>query len=90
MAASTYLRVIRLKCGVSLLELERHSSFGNQYLSAMELGNIKRTERNEQLLCCAMEEVISSRERSLGGLRETLLQYQGRLLEAVEADSDEL
>ena len=37
-----------------------------------------------------MEEVISSRERSLDGLRETLLQYQGRLLEAVEADSDEL
>ena len=81
MAETTYLRAIRLKYGISLLELERHSSLSNQYLSALELGNIKRTE---------MEEVISSRERSLGGLRETLLQYQGRLLETVEADSDEL
>ena len=88
MAETTYLRAIRLKYGISLLELERHSSLSNQYLSALELGNAKRTERNERLLCCAMEEVISSRERSLGGLRETLLQYQGRLLEAVEADSD--
>ena len=90
MAETTYLRAIRLKYGISLLELERHSSLSNQYLSALELGNAKRTERNERLLCCAMEEVISSRERSLDGLRETLLQYQGRLLEAVEADSDEL
>ena len=89
MAETTYLRAIRLKYGISLLELERHSSLSNQYLSALELGNAKRTERNERLLC-AMEEVISSRERSLDGLRETLLQYQGRLLEAVEADSDEL
>ncbi|MFQ9143014.1 MAG: hypothetical protein ACLR4W_12920 [Oscillospiraceae bacterium] len=90
MAASTYLRVIRLKCGVSLLELERHSSFSNQYLSALELGNIKRTERNERLLRCAMEEVIASRERTVDELRRMLLQYQGRLLETVEADSDEL
>ena len=89
MAASTYLRVIRLKCGVSLLELERHSSFSNQYLSALELGNIKRTERNERLRC-AMEEVIASRERTVDELRRMLLQYQGRLLETVEADSDEL
>ena len=79
MAETTYLRAIRLKYGISLLELERHSSLSNQYLSALELGNIKRTERNERLLRCAMEEVIASRE-----------QYQGRLLEAVEADSDEL
>lgn len=90
MAASTYLRMIRLKCGVSLLELERHSSFSNQYLSALELGNIKRTERNERLLRCAMEEVIASRERTVDELRRMLLQYQGRLLETVEADTDEL
>lgn len=87
----------RLICGryasnmaYRFLSWSGHSSLSNQYLSALELGNAKRTERNERLLCCAMEEVISSRERSLDGLRETLLQYQGRLLEAVEADSDEL
>ena len=90
MAVITRLRAIRMKYGISLLELERHSSFSNQYLSALELGSSKRTAKNEEALGRAMEEVISSRERSLGGLRETLLQYQGRLLEAVEADSDEL
>ena len=46
MAETTYLRAIRLKYGISLLELERHSSLSNQYLSALELGNAKRTERN--------------------------------------------
>ena len=43
MAETTYLRAIRLKYGISLLELERHSSLSNQYLSALELGNAKRT-----------------------------------------------
>lgn len=90
MAVITRLRTIRMKYGISLLELERHSSFSNQYLSALELGNIKRTERNERLLRCAMEEVIASRERTVDELRRMLLQYQGRLLETVEADSDEL
>jgi hypothetical protein len=37
-----------------------------------------------------MEEVIASRERTVDELRRMLLQYQGRLLETVEADSDEL
>ena len=90
MAETTYLRAIRLKYGISLLELERHSSLSNQYLSALELGNIKRTERNERLLRCAMEEVIASRERTVDELRRMLLQYQGRLLETVEAETNEL
>mgnify|MGYP000127308134 FL=1 len=54
MAASTYLRVIRLKCGVSLLELERHSSFSNQYLSLLELGRANCTPRNAETLDRAM------------------------------------
>lgn len=47
MAAITRLRAIRMKYGISLLELERHSSFSNQYLSALELGssNAYRKER---------------------------------------------
>ena len=54
MAETTYLRAIRLKYGISLLELERHSSLSNHYLSALELGNAKRTERNERLLCLSL------------------------------------
>ena len=38
MAETTYLRYIRLKCGITLMELEEHSSFSNQYLSLLELG----------------------------------------------------
>lgn len=90
MAASTYLRVIRLKCGVSLLELERHSSFSNQYLSALELGSSKRTAKSEEALSRAMAEVADARKESLAGLEQTLRRHQGRLLETTEVSGDEL
>ena len=41
MAETTYLRYIRQKCGITLMELEEHSSFSNQYLSLLELGRGK-------------------------------------------------
>mgnify|MGYP000119426193 CR=1 FL=1 len=37
MERMTRLRAIRLKYGISLVELERHSHVSNQYLSALEL-----------------------------------------------------
>ena len=37
MAETTYLRYIRLKCGITLMELEEHSSFSNQYLSLLDI-----------------------------------------------------
>ncbi len=90
MAEMTRLRAIRLKYGISLLELERHSSFSNQYLSALELGEAKRTERSEQALGRALSDIISSRERALDGLTQTLRQHQGHLLETMEVETDEL
>ena len=54
MAAITRLRAIRMKYGISLLELERHSSFSNQYLSLLELGRANCTPRNAETLDRAM------------------------------------
>ncbi len=87
MAAITRLRAIRMKYGISLLELERHSSFSNQYLSALELGSSKRTAKNEEALSRAMAEVAGARKESL---EQTLRRYQGRLLETTEVSGDEL
>ena len=50
MAETTYLRYIRLKCGITLMELEEHSSFSNQYLSLLELGRANCTPRNAETL----------------------------------------
>ena len=90
MAETTYLRYIRLKCGITLMELEEHSSFSNQYLSALELGSSKRTAKNEEALSRAMAEVAGARKESLAGLEQTLRRYQGRLLETTEVSGDEL
>ena len=90
MAEMTRLRAIRLKYGITLLDLEQYSSFSNQYLSALELGNAKRTEKSEQALDRALSDIISSRERTLDGLEQTLRQYRGRLLETMEVETDEL
>ena len=86
MAAITRLRAIRMKYGISLLELERHSSFSNQYLSALELG----TAKSEEALSRAMAEVADARKESLAGLEQTLRRHQGRLLETTEVSGDEL
>ena len=65
MERMTRLRAIRLKYGISLVELERHSRVSNQYLSALELGNVSRTANNEEVLGCAIDEIIRSRKSSL-------------------------
>ena len=90
MAETTYLRYIRQKCGITLMELEEHSSFSNQYLSALELGSSKRTAKNEEALGRAMAVVAGARKESLAGLEQTLLRYHGRLLETTEVSGDEL
>ena len=75
MERMTRLRAIRLKYGISLVELERHSHVSNQYLSALELGNVSRTANNEEVLGCAIDEIIRSRKSSLFGLEQMIRQY---------------
>lgn len=90
MVRMTRLRAIRLKYGISLLELARHSSVSNQYISALELGNIRRTKNNEEAISQALARAIRSRRVSLAGLEQIAWQYQGHLLETVEVEKDEL
>lgn len=73
MERMTRLRAIRLKYGISLVELERHSRVSNQYLSALELGNVSRTANNEEVLGCAIDEIIRSRKSSLLGLEQMIV-----------------
>lgn len=90
MERMTRLRAIRLKYGISLVELERHSRVSNQYLSALELGNVSCTANNEEILGCAIDEIIRSRKSSLLGLEQMIRQYRGHLLETVEVEKGEL
>ena len=90
MERMTRLRAIRLKYGISLIEMERHSRVSNQYLSALELGNVSRTANNEEVLSCAIDEIIRARKSSLLGLEQMIRQYRGHLLETVEVEKGEL
>ena len=44
------------------------------YLSALELGNVSRTANNEEVLGCAIDEIIRSRKSSLFGLEQMIRQ----------------
>ena len=80
MVETTYLRYIRQKCGITLMELEEHSSFSNQYLSLLELGRAN----------CAMLDIILSRAEELMKLAQICYEHKGHLLDAVEVDPNEL
>lgn len=90
MVTTTYLRVMRLKFGISLLELEQHCSFSNQYLSMLELGRVKSTSNNEEVLKGAIAEIIASRKQSLDALTQSFEAHRGHLLETLEVEADEL
>ena len=81
MVETTYLRYIRLKCGITLMELEEHSSFSNQYLSLLELGRANCTPRNAETL---------DRAEELMKLAQICYEHKGHLLDAVEVDPNEL
>lgn len=90
MAETTYLRYIRQKCGITLMELEEHSSFSNQYLSLLELGRVNCTPRNAETLDRAMLDIILSRAEELMKLAQICYEHKGHLLDAVEVDPNEL
>ncbi len=90
MVTTTYLRTLRLKHRISLLELEKHCSFSNQYLSMLELGKARGTPGNEEALCAAVASLIQARKDALVDLEKSLELHRGKLLEAMEVDADEL
>lgn len=90
MITTTNLRILRLKYGVSLMELERHCTFSNQYLSRLELGEANRTPYNEEVLGAAIVSLIKSRKEALAGLEQCFEVHRGHLLETLEVEADEL
>lgn len=90
MVVTTQLRALRLKYGISLMELERHSSFSNQYLSKLELGIAKRTPNNESVIGETMTAIIEARKNDVEELEQSFMLHRGHLLDVLEVEADEL
>lgn len=90
MVITTNLRIMRLRYGISLVELERYHAFSNQYLSKLELGEANRTPYNEAVVEEAITLMIASRKQALAGLEHFFEAHRGHLLETLEVESDEL
>jgi len=86
MITTTRLRALRLKHGVSLMELERHCSFSNQYLSRLELGAAKQTPYNEKVVGAALTAIIESRKNCVAGLEQSVELHRGHLLDTLEVE----
>lgn len=82
MAETTYLRYIRQKCGITLMELEEHSSFSNQYLSLLELGRANCTPRNAETPGPCHAGYHSLRAEELMKLAQICYEHKGHLLDA--------
>lgn len=90
MFTTTQFRILRHKHGISLKELECYCSFSAQYLSRLDLGQVKRTRKNEKELSKAFEAIIAARKARAVELEKSYCAVQGRLLQTLEVDSDEL
>ena len=88
MITTTRLRILRLKHGISLMELERHWSFSNQYLSVLELGKAKRTSYNEKVIGAAIAAIIESRKEDIARLEQGFETHRGHLLDTLEVESE--
>ena len=86
MTQMTQLRVLRLKHGVTLVEMGRAARVSNQQLSRLEVGVRPRTEQREERVSMAMDALIAARRASLDSLEHDYLAARGRLLEIVEVD----
>jgi transcriptional regulator with XRE-family HTH domain len=89
MEPTTKLRILRLKCGISLNELALHSDLSNQQFSRLELGLAKNTPHNEQLANIALVRVIAARRAALEELEQVYAACEGQLLTLVEENSNE-
>ncbi len=88
MIVTTQLRALRLKYGISLMELERHCSFSNQYLSRLDLGEARRTPYNEEMLSAAITAIIKTRQSDIDRLEQDFKLHRGHLLDILEVESD--
>lgn len=89
MESVTYLRRLRGRFRISLLELEAASGLSNQYISKAELGAAPPSQQLEHRLGSALETIIANRKKELLVLEAEYLSCKGRLLEAAEDERHE-
>lgn len=90
MITITRLRIFRLRHGISLNELQRHSGSSHQYISRLELCKRGRTLKNERMMADAIRSIINSRRAALECLEQELEECNGNLLVPLEVEKDEL
>lgn len=84
MEIKTNLRTLRHRYNLSLAEIEMVSGLSNQYISRVELGQVKPTKLLETQMEVAIETIIASREDELRSLKSDYQRYIGRLLQPGE------
>ena len=89
MKEMTNLRRLRLRHGIYLTELAKITGICNQHISRAELRQTRATVRLEEQLADAVETVIVNRKQELLLLEADFLRCRGRLLQAVEDESNE-
>lgn len=88
MIMMTRLRAIRLKYGVTLVEIEKAAGICNQQLSRLDLNLLPRTAQREQRVSDAVASMIAARKASIVDLEQEYLAAKGRLLETVEVETE--
>lgn len=83
------MRFLRLKYGISLVELGRNAGVSHQYLSDIELGLIQHTRGRESIVKLAFEKTIERRQAELSELQDEYDCNAERLLEQIDIGKDE-
>lgn len=86
----TYLRLLRLRHGITLRQLSKRAGISNQHLSRLELQEISATPYQERKMAMAFEKLIADATAELKALTADYTKWKGRLLESVAGDSHEL
>lgn len=86
----TYLRLLRLRHGITLRQLSTRAGISNQHLSRLELQEVSATSYQEQKMSAAVEKLIADSTAELEALTADYTKWKGRLLESVAGDSHDL
>lgn len=86
----TYLRLLRLRHGISLRRLSERAGISNQHLSRLELQEVSATPYQERKMAMAFEKLIADSAAELEALTADYTKWKGRLLESAKGDDNEL
>ena len=89
MSEQSNLYRLRCRYHIPLSELADASGCSNQYISCVELRTMRATKRLSEKMDQAMEALIANRKQELLLLEADFLRCRGRLLQAVEDESNE-